>query len=74
MLQTIIIICHVIPWTLYPCQSYFKITELREGNCFGEVAFKNENSLRTASIFTNTSCSFAYLDVENYILPVKGIN
>jgi hypothetical protein len=42
---------------------YFKIAELREGNCFGEVAFKNENSLRTASIFTNTSCSLAYLDV-----------
>ena len=52
---------------------YFKITELREGNCFGEVAFKNENSLRTASIFTNTSCSFAYLDVENYNSTLRTI-
>jgi len=52
---------------------YFKITELREGNCFGEVAFKNENSLRTASIFTNTSCSFAYLDVENYNSTLRAI-
>ena len=52
---------------------YFKIAELREGNCFGEVAFKNENSLRTASIFTNTSCSFAYLDVENYNSTLRTI-
>lgn len=52
---------------------YFKIAELKEGNCFGEVAFKNENSLRTASIFTNTSCSFAYLDVENYNATLRTI-
>ena len=52
---------------------YYKITELKEGNCFGEVALKNENSLRTASIFTNTMCSFAYLDVENYNMTLKNI-
>ena len=52
---------------------YYKITQLKEGNCFGEVAFKKENSLRTASIFTNTVCSFAYLDVENYNSTLKTI-
>ena len=52
---------------------YYKITELKEGNCFGEVALKNENSLRTASIFTNTKCSFAFLDVEHYNKTMKNI-
>ena len=52
---------------------YYKITELKEGNCFGEVALKNENSLRTASVFTNTLCSFAFLDVENYNMTLKNI-
>ena len=52
---------------------YYKITELKEGNSFGEVALRNENSLRTASIYTISNCSFAYLDVENYNKTLKNI-
>lgn len=43
MLQEIIIICHVIPWTLYPCQSYFKINE---------IAFKSQGEKKRQECHT----------------------
>ena len=51
---------------------YNKIVELKEGNSFGEMALKNQKSLRTASIYTNNNCFLAYLDVENYNKSMKS--
>ena len=51
---------------------YFKVVELQQGNSFGEIALINDNNLRTASIYVNSSSLFGVLNSKDYKKSVKN--
>ena len=51
---------------------YFKVVELQQGNSFGEIALINDNNLRTASIYVNSSSLFGILNSKDYKKSVKN--
>ena len=51
---------------------YFKVVELQQGNSFGEIALINDNNLRTASIYVNSSSLFGILNSTDYKKSVKN--
>ena len=52
---------------------YFKVTELTQGNSFGEIALIDSKQKRTASIFCNEDCFFGILSSVAYKKSMKKI-
>ena len=46
--------------------TYTKVISLGKGNLFGELALRNPQAVRTATIITSTSCHFSYLNKSTY--------
>lgn len=51
--------------------SYVNILTLGTGSFFGELALRNPNALRTASIVTNSECFFGTLNTNTYNTSLK---
>ena len=60
--------------TFYELNIYFysKVVSLGKGNFFGELALREPNSVRTATIITSTNCHFAYLNRKIYNINLKN--
>ena len=52
---------------------YFKVTELTQGNSFGEIALIDSKQKRTASIYTSEDCFFGKLSSNAYKKSMKKI-
>ena len=52
---------------------YFKVTELTQGNSFGEIALIDSKQKRTASIYTSQDCFFGKLSSNAYKKSMKKI-
>ena len=52
---------------------YFKVTDLNQGNSFGELALINLNQQRTATIFVKEDSFFGVLKAESYNQSLKSI-
>ena len=52
---------------------YFKVTELTQGNSFGEFALIDLNKKRTASIYVNENSFFGKLSAQTYKKSMKRI-
>ena len=52
---------------------YFKVTELTEGNSFGEIALIDSKQKRTASIYVNENSFFGKLSANAYKKSMKRI-
>ena len=46
--------------------TYTKVISLGKGNLFGELALRNPQAVRTATIITSTCCHFSYLNKSTY--------
>ena len=59
--------------SIYELKIYFytKIVSLGKGNFFGELALRDSNSVRTATIITTSDCHFAYLNRKTYNSSLK---
>ena len=51
--------------------TYTKVISLGKGNLFGELALRNPQAVRTATIITSTSCHFSYLNKITYNNSLK---
>ena len=45
---------------------YTKVVSLGKGNLFGELALRNSQAVRTATIITSTPCHFSYLNKTTF--------
>ena len=52
---------------------YFKVTELTQGNSFGEIALIDSKQKRTASIYVNENSFFGKLSAQAYKKSMKRI-
>ena len=52
---------------------YFKVTDLSQGNSFGEIALIDSKQKRTASIYTSEDCFFGKLSSNAYKKSMKKI-
>ena len=52
---------------------YFKVTELTQGNSFGEIALIDSKQKRTASIYVNENSFFGTLSAQAYKKSMKRI-
>ncbi len=50
---------------------YFKVTELKQGNSFGEIALIDSKQKRTASIYVNENLFFGNLSAQAYKKSMK---
>ena len=50
---------------------YSKVISLGKGHFFGELALRNSNAERTATIITSSDCHFAYLNRKTYNTRLK---
>ena len=46
--------------------TYTKVISLGKGNLFGELALRNSQSVRTATIITSSDCHFSYLNKTTF--------
>jgi len=60
-------------YEFYNGNYYLKVSELRKGSAFGELALLTSESTRYASVVCESDVNFATLDRKNFQLYLKKI-